>query len=469
MIPKRCSCLVMLRCCLVAAAFGAGMVAADEVTRMSIDPGRRFQQIEGFGASGAWWPNYVAEFPDAERAALLRWLFTDEGAHLSIYRHNLPAGDGPDVTDPLRRTVTVETAPGEYDFGRDWKARRILTEVRALGVRKFVLFSKSPPPRLLVNGMVSGGPDGGSNLRPEAREDYARYLCDLVAFYQKEHGLPEVVLSPINEPQWHWGRDHRRQEGCHYSPAELAATLDALVREKRRRGLDVAIQGPESGDWKSARPYAEAMFGNPRIREEVRTFAVHSYWSSPKDRRGFVDWFQRRHPGKALAMTEYCQMERGHGTGMDGALHMAGVMHEDLVVAWVESWQWWLGVFTGGYNDALIYAHPRSRKIEPTKRLWTMGNFSRFVRPGARRIAAEAPGLRVSAYSAGTGTPTVVVVINTSDATTVRPVLVGRRVSSVVAHVTSEQHDLARMPVPDISKISLPARSVTTLVINGGG
>lgn len=187
---------------MAVALAGASLpVSADEVIRLKIDPGKRFQTIEGFGASGAWWPNYVAEFPDEERAGLLRLLFTGDGADLSIYRYNLPAGDGPDVTDRLRRTVSVETSPGEYDFGRDWKARRILAEVRALGVEKFVLFSKSPPPRMLVNGKVSGGPDGGSNLRSDSRADFARYLVDVVEFLRKEHDLPDVTLSPINEPQ----------------------------------------------------------------------------------------------------------------------------------------------------------------------------------------------------------------------------------------------------------------------------
>lgn len=443
----------------------APIEAAQEPVPLRIDPGQRFQTIRGFGASGAWWTNYVAEFPEEERRRILRLLFTKDGADLSIYRYNLPAGDGPDVTDRLRRTVAVETAPGRYDFDRDWKARRILSEVRALGVERFVLFSKSPPPRMLVNGKVSGGPDGGSNLRPEFRDDFARYLLDLTAFLKKEHDLPQVTLSPINEPQWDWGRERRHQEGCQYTPAELADTFKALVAEKRRRKMTIEIEGPESGEWKSADDFARAMFDVPEIAAEVRTFAVHSYWSTPEERRKFVAWFRGRYPDKALAMTEYCQMQRGHGVGMEGALHMAGVMHEDLVVANVESWQWWLAVFTGGYNDALIYAHPRSRKIEPTKRLWAMGNFSRFVRPGATRIAADAVGLKVSAYLSADRKQTAVVVINPGEATRIHPELAGGKIGSIEAHVTTEEQDLASMKVPDPASVEIPARSVTTLVL----
>jgi O-glycosyl hydrolase len=446
----------------------ASTTAADDPPPLvvEVNPAQRFQQIRGFGASGAWWPNYVAEFPEKSRDRLLRLLFTDAGADMTIYRYNLPAGAGEDVTAPLRRTAAVETAPGVYDFEQDWKARRILREVRALGVEQFVLFAKSPPPRLLRNGMVSGGDHGLSNLRPDAREEFANYLLDLTEHYTKEFDLPRVVLSPINEPQWHWGRDRRHQEGCYYTPEETAAMLRTLIEANLKRGLDIEIEGPESGEWKNANyDLARTLFSDPVIRENLRTFAVHSYWSSPQDRRRFVAWFHQQYPDKALAMTEYCQMEHGHDLGIGGGLHMARVMHEDLVVANVETWQWWLCIFTGGYKDALIYAHPRTQRIEPTKRLWTMGNFSRFIRPGATRIAARSDGdLLVSAYLSKEEDQVAIVIINNGEVRNVQPSLPGGQLEQTQAWVTSAEHDLAKMETR-LPVLTIPAESITTLVV----
>jgi O-glycosyl hydrolase len=448
-------------------AEGSSPPAEGDVITIAVNPTERFQRIRGFGASGAWWPNYVAEFPEEKRDKLLRLLFTDAGADMTIYRYNLPAGDGEDVTDPLRRTALVEIAPGEYDFDRDWKAQRILREVRALGVEQFVLFSKSPPPRLLINGKVSGGTNGLSNLRPDARKDFAHYLLDLTEYYQEHFDLPHVVLSPINEPQWHWGRDRRHQEGCFYTADEMAATVRALIEANLARGLAIEIEAPESGEWKNANyDFARALFSDPVINEHLRTYAVHSYWSSPEDRTKFVEWFREHHPDKALAMTEFCQMEHGHDLSIEGGLHMANVMHEDLVVAHVETWQWWLCIYIGGYKDALIYVHPETQKIEPTKRLWTMGHFSRFVRPGATRIAATADGdLRVSSFIDKDDRTVAVVIINNGESRTIRPILQDNPATPTEAYVTTAEHDLAPLTFAAADRIEIPRLSITTLVL----
>lgn len=116
-------------------------------------------------------------------------------------------------------------------------------------------------------------------------------------------------------------------------------------------------------------------------------------------------------------------------------------------------------------QDALIYAHPETRKIEPTKRLWTMGNFSRFIRPGAIRVAAETDAdLKVSAYLSGDGQRIAVVLINNGEARPARLESSAGAFASAEAWTTSAEHDLAPIEA-SAARVDLPARSITTVVV----
>jgi O-glycosyl hydrolase len=444
-----------------------GVAHAAEKVSIRIDPTQKHQVMRGFGASGAWWPSWVGEYPQEKQDQLLDLLFSDRGIALSIYRYNIPAGGGSEIRRPERATVKVESAPGQYDLSADLKALEILRGVRKRGVERFVLFANSPPGRLTCNGLTSGGEGGGSNLRPGAEEAFAEYLIDLATRIRDEYDLPHVTVSPINEPQWKWGEKGRGQEGCHYTAQEAAAVIRAVVEVSQRRKTGFIIEAPESGQWDKTLPYAEAMFADPVIDRHVEELAIHSYWTDPAARRRAAQELQAKFPYKRIAMTEFCIMQRGHELGIDSAIEMAQVIHDDLTVGNVVHWQWWLGVAMGGYQDGLIYAHPKTQKIEPTKRLWVLGQYSRFVRPGYTRIAATGGDerLKTTAFLSADGRRLVCVIINPADQSTpaaiAAPDFAATRSS---LWTTDNDRDLAHIDHQEADVI-LPPRSVSTLVL----
>ena len=103
---------------------------------INIDPSRTFQQIEGFGASGAWWAQIVGGWQAAKRRRIVDMLYSPEGVAMSIYRYNVGAGSGREIRDPWRRAETFEVTRGEYDWSRDKSAVRILKDVCDHGVDK---------------------------------------------------------------------------------------------------------------------------------------------------------------------------------------------------------------------------------------------------------------------------------------------------------------------------------------------
>ena len=459
-----------LLCGLLLPAAGiAATAAAAEMVNVTIDPAEKHQVLDGFGASGAWWPAWVGDYPQEKRDQLLDLLFTERGIALSIYRYNIPAGGGGEIRRRERATVQVEISPGKYDLAADRKALELLRGVRKRGVERFVLFANSPPPRLTRNGMTSGGEGGGSNLRPGAEAEFARYLIDLATMIRDQYDLPHVAVASVNEPQWKWGEKGRGQEGCHYTPAEAAVVVRAVIEESDRRKTGFRIEAPESGAWDGTMPYAEAMFSDPVIDGHIDQLAIHSYWTDRPTRQRAAQALREKFPAKRIAMTEFCQMKRGQDLGIDSAIEMAEVIHDDLTIGGVISWQWWLGVAPGGYKDGLIYANPRTQEIEPTKRLWALGNYSRFVRPGFRRVGADVngDGVKATAFSSGDGGRLACVLINmTTKPITASVVVKGQaRGKSSSPFVTDETHDLAKVD-QQADDIILPARSVSTLVID---
>ncbi|MEM6329795.1 MAG: glycoside hydrolase, partial [Planctomycetota bacterium] len=372
---------------------GASSEPAAAPARLTLElrPDETHQTIDGFGASGGWCGSAVGAWPEAARHRVLELLFDHErGAALSIYRYDIGAGGGQEQQDDWRRVPCVEVAPGEYDLTRD-PGVRLAREAVAAGADRLVAFANSPPGRLTRNGMtrVRRG-EKESNLPPENYAAYATYLCDIVTLL-REAGLPVAAVSPINEPQWAW--DSSRGEGLHLSPDQAVAFLEAYARQHNRRLPEVGIEAFESGSWPATRRYLKRVLASPLLVESIDSLAVHSYWSTNRDRRRFAGWWRGRKidlPKRLpIRMTEFCQMRRGREPGMDSACQVAETIIADLTINDVISWSWWLAVSNMDYRDGLIQSSGDGSWIEPNKRLWSLAHFARFMPKGSVRIGAR--------------------------------------------------------------------------------
>jgi O-glycosyl hydrolase len=440
---------------------------------LRIDARDERQTMDGFGAAGAWWAQDVGGW-HAQREQVADLLFhREKGAGLSIYRYNIGAGNGENITDPWRRAATFEIAKGQYDWTRDANARWMLRAARDRGVEGVVAFANSPPARMTHSGLITGGHNGESNLRPDAYADFAQYLVDVARHLRDEEGVPVKWLSPINEPQWQW-QSKNGQEGCHYTPAEVCEVARTLLRTVQNNKLDVQLSLFESGEWKASLPYVEALAGDPDVWVALPHLAIHSYWSTREDKQRFVAEMQQRKFDKPLWMAEWTEMKAGRDAGMDSALVMAGSMHDDLTIAGVTSWQYWIAVSKYDFRDGLIYVDPADRAITPAKRLWVMANYARFIRPGFVRLGVQGSNNDVlaSAYRSPDGRRWVVVAINTTghvlnvqfDAGDDRPLTCAGQ------FVTSEQEDLSTQHVDPSQRLWLLAPlSVTTFLCDARG
>lgn len=455
---------------LLAVALFAATPRASEVVptgAITIDPSVTYQTIEHFGASGAWWAQHVGGWEDEARNRVVKLLFdAEEGAGLSIFRYNIGGGDGEHIGDPWRRAETFEVAEGEYDWTRDANAVWVLKAARAAGVEHFVAFANSPPARMTESGKTSGADYGRSNLRTDMHDQFARYLVDVTRHLREVEGVPVRYISPINEPLWEW--EGSGQEGCHYTAKECIAVTKALLRAIDEAGIDVVADVVEAPLWRGAGMlYVAPMFGDEELRAALGHFSIHSYWSTREQKAAEAALIRERFPRLRLWMSEWTEMKGGRDYGMDSALAMANVMHDDLTVASVTSWQYWIAVSRYDFRDGLIYVDEDTHAVHETKRLRTMAAYSRFVRPGYVRVeaASDHPDLRVTAFVSPDAAETVVVAINAgAEAVSVAPPTPDGA-NLLAVYETSAAHDLAQVHEGESpTTLLLPPESVSTLV-----
>jgi O-glycosyl hydrolase len=208
----------------------------------------------------------------------------------------------------------------------------------------------------------------------------------------------------------------------------------------------------------------------------------HSYWTTGGDK--LVPYRQRlkremaRYPGWQVWQTEYCVMEHKRDLSMATALRVAQTLHADLAIADCAAWGWWLAVSKGDYKDGLIYTDWQKpgdpETIHPSKILWALGNYSRFIRPGMVRVAMTGAddfrSVLGSAWLDPAAGRVVVVYVNSGEQPSHRTLRVtGDGDRTPVAwqpYVTSDTvgDDLKPYPTAAGPAIELPASSVVTLV-----
>lgn len=378
--------------------------------KITVNPSEKFQTMQGFGASGAWWAQEVGGWDNIDpisgkpvRDRISELLHSKEnGIGLQIYRYNIGGGSANsgngDFWNPLRRAETFEVAEESYDWSRDKNAVYMMKQAVKDGAQEVILFVNSPPERLTINHKAYLDKNFRPNIKKKNCAAFGKYVADITEHFVQE-GVPVKYVSPVNEPQWKWTGG---QEGCHYRPWgvhwAMRATADEL--EKRPALKTVKLSGPENGDIRFFNKiYIRWILNDKVIRRNMDCIDVHSYFSNVKiplikgwlnERTGFLrrfnKWMAKTYPEFPLKMSEWTHMVGGRDKGMDSALEFAKIMIEDISIMNAVSWQHWIAVSEVDFCDGLIYINLDDKTFEMTKRYYATGNISLFVQPGAQRI-----------------------------------------------------------------------------------
>ena len=384
-----------------------------------VDP-EAAQRIDGFGASGAWWPNDLVRFPPRVQRHVEDMLFSRRGIALSGYRYNI-GGGGVGVH-------TTARAPKEENV--DAPGRTFLRAAQTKGVPVLTGFVNSAPPQFTTNGQSCGG-----SLKPGSEVAYARHLAAIVKHLHDRDHVTLQYLSPMNEPDNSFG--DCGQEGMQVPVEQRASVVQALGRELARRAPYTRVIADETTADAILVNEAPQWLAVPGTARYLAAIAHHTY-DFPNDalREPLVALAQRF--GKPTWMTEICCYKGSGGVAtsfgaqydptMTQGLWLADQIYDDLTIAGDSAWYWWTAlssaigcdpkadascvtrVNTTGFNDGLLYydqnfAGDGNVDVYTTKRFFVLGQFSRYVRPGAVRhdVHGAPDGVRVMAFRHGRG------------------------------------------------------------------
>ena len=466
-ITKVCAAVLAVLQSISLALFGAELPR-----RITVQPQREYQTFEGWGTSGCWWPQMVADEALAEEIA--RALYSEDGLNLDIYRYNVGGGENDNpasrIGDRARRTESFyvynpESERYEYDFTRDANARRMLDKAVEAGAKEVVLFCNSPHFSMTRSGQASGGlEDGVSNLPRENYRAFVDYLLTIADWFTAQ-GYPVAGISPINEPQWGWGGNWVGQEGCHYSPEETVELLELFAVTMQKRGAPYRLVGPESGDMSDAHTaYTDAFWGSEILNEACDTFSGHSYWmdNDIQKKRKSGQRFQRLYPDKKFEMSEWCElpMHIKDTMSIDSGLYMSNIIVQDLTLLNAVSWQSWTAVNGDGVLEL------RDGGLQTLNRYWACKQFSAFIKKGAVRVKLK-DSLGVDGNIAGVAFrqagETVLVLVN--NAAKAQQVRLNGDYSAMRVFVTDVRRGCAQSYDGAFSAAqALPARSISTFI-----
>jgi glucuronoarabinoxylan endo-1,4-beta-xylanase len=427
----------------------------------TVDWNNVHQRIDGFGASSAWDSSMSTAQADLLFSTSNNISYsggTYNGVGLSLLRNHITYASDTTATNI---PTTVETS--------------IMQMAQALGAR---VWSTPWTPAagfkstndIYDSGVATdGGIDGGSYLGSGnniTNVNYASQLANYVVSMKNTYGVNLYALSIQNEPD----ADVTSYEACQWTGAQFHDFVTNLYAALAANGVgSTMIMLPESENWTDPYNLMGPAMNDPAVAAEVGIIADHDYVADNSVGDQTVPAQIVTPSGQATWETEVSLLS-GSDSSIANGVYYATRIYLYMTQAQANAYHYWWLVAYGTGNEGLL-----DTSGDPTKRLFTFGQYSRFVRPNFYRIDATSsqPSALISAYKATNSTAFAIVVVNTNAGTDVIETfnLTNFTAASVTPWVTSASLSLAPQTPVNVTNSSftydVPAMSVVTFVGQG--
>jgi len=436
-------------------ALPTNLLAASTVT---VDWDTTYQTIDGFGVSEAFHQsNNIARLGETKQNEIYDLLFsTTDGAGFSIFRSIL--GDGGtwgNADDGPNKTMQPAEDVWDWNESNDDQIPMIKAIQSKYGINQILYTVWSPPAWMKTNGSVVGG-----SLRTDKYQAYATYLAEHIKNYKSKFGIEITHIGIQNEPNL-----ETSYSSCRWSPEELRIFMrDYLVPTFDKENITAKVVFAENMSFNEQ--YAIDSLNDPIAVKRVDIVGAHNYGSN------YIPFTTTKSKGKGIWMTEVSDMN-GNDTSINDGLRWAKEIHDFMTITEGNAWFYWWGACFKTYNgEGLIQMDLNNKTYKVAKRLYTIGQYSRFIRPGWQRIEATknpVSNVYVTAYKDPKSGKFAIVALNNGwSSQSITYTLKGFSPTVVTAYTTSATQDLAKGN--DITVINssfsfdLAPNSITTFV-----
>ena len=352
-----------------------------------VDPSKAFQVIEGIGgALTDAAAETFAKLPKERQRELLEAYFDPvKGIGYSLGRTHINSCDFSSESYAYAEPGDVDLKTFSVAPDRRFRLPFIKAALATAGGPVKIYASPwSPPAWMKTNGsMLQGG-----KLKPEYRDSWARYYARFVEEYEKE-GVPIWGLTVQNEPMatqtWEsclfTGEEERDFVRDHLGPALEQAGLGRLKLMIWDHNRGILYQR------------AKAVYDDPAASRYVWGAGFHWYVGDHFDNVRMVHdaW-----PDKQLLFTEGTPASYDPATVNDwkwGEVYATSILRD--VQNWAAGWTDWNVLLderggpnhVGNFCFAPVHGDTRTGELTFTSAYYYIGHVSKFVRPGARRVA----------------------------------------------------------------------------------
>ena len=373
----------------------AGHASGDET--VTIDTSRHFQKIHGFGAAMTdASAELLSRLPEERRHAIMAELFgrANGGLGLSFTRLTVGASDFSSSDYSYDDTPGNAPDPELRYFSIDPAKKYVLPRVReALAINPDLLVMISPwsaPAWMKTTRSLIKG-----ELVPQSYQPFATYLARTVEAFGRE-GVPVSMITIQNEPDF----EPSDYPGMRVNSPDRAIIIGRFVGPTlRARGLNTQILDYDH-NWDDPQ-MPLTVLADPVARQYVSGVAWHCYEGDVPAQSPVHD----AHPDKDAWLTE-CS----GGEWSPKYAEVLGWMTDKLIIGASNNWSrgtllWNLalnpahGPHTGGCADCrgVVTIDPATGTITRNVEYYVLGHASRFVLPGAYRLAAAKRGEGVQA------------------------------------------------------------------------